>query len=57
MKAKLNQSFKLQAVAKALGRHEGVSLRAVAKYLGVGNSTLNNWIFKSKNGSLSSFVE
>ncbi len=50
-----NQSFKLQAVEKALNREEGVSLRAVARSLGIGNSTLNNWISKSRKGSLGEF--
>lgn len=48
MRATFNQSFKIQAVEKAFNREEGVSLRAVARSLGIGNSTLNNWISKSR---------
>lgn len=53
MRAKYNQSFKLQAVEKALSRDEGISLRMIARTLGVGNSTLNKWISKSRDQTLS----
>lgn len=52
MRARFNQSFKLQAVEKALSREEGISLAEMAKSLGVGNSTLNKWIYKSRNQTL-----
>ena len=48
MRARFNQSFKSQAVEKALSREEGISLAEMAKSLGVGNSTLSKWIYKSK---------
>lgn len=52
MRARFNQSFKLQAVEKALSREEGISLTEMAKSLGVGNSTLGKWIYKSRNQTL-----
>jgi transposase-like protein len=48
MRAKFNQAFKLQTVEKALNRGEGISLAEMAKFLGVGQSTLSKWIFKSR---------
>ena len=55
MRARFNQSFKLQAVEKAFNRGEGISLRAVARSLGISNSTLNNWISKSRKQTLGEF--
>ena len=55
MRNNFNQSFKLQAVEKALNRAEGISLRAIARSLGIGNSTLSNWISKSKKQTLAGF--
>ena len=55
MRARFNQSFKLQAVEKALTREVGISIRAVARSLGIGNSTLNNWISKSRKQTLGEF--
>ncbi len=49
MRARFTQSFKIQAVEKALSRTNDTSLLEVAKMLGVGHSTLNNWIVKSRN--------
>ena len=49
MKAKFNQAFKIQAVEKVLGRPEGVSIARIADSLGIGNSTLEKWIVKSRN--------
>ena len=49
MRARFTQSFKIQAVEKALSRTNDTSLVEVAKKLGVGHSTLNNWIVKSRN--------
>ena len=57
MRAKFNQSFKLQAVEKAFNREEGISLRAMARSLGIGNSTLNNWISKSRKQALGEFSD
>ena len=49
MRSRFTQSFKLQAVEKALSRAEHTSLLEVAKVLGVGHSTLSKWIVKSRN--------
>jgi len=49
MRSRFTQSFKIQAVEKALTRTEHTSLLEVAKLLGVGHSTLNKWIVKSRN--------
>ena len=49
MRARFTQSFKIQAVEKALSRSEHTSLLDVAKTLGVGHSTLSKWIVKSRN--------
>jgi len=42
----------MHAVEKALSRSTETSLREVAEGLGVGKSTLNNWIVKSRNHEL-----
>lgn len=49
MRAKFNQSFKIQAVEKALSRSSVTTLKEVADSLGVGQSTLNKWMVKSRN--------
>ena len=49
MRARFTQSFKIQAVEKALSRSEHTSLLEVAKTLGVGYSTLSKWIVRSRN--------
>jgi len=49
MRVKFNQSFKVQAVKKALNRRSDVSLKDISVSLGVGYSTLTKWIVKSKN--------
>ena len=49
MRAKFTQSFKIQAVEKALNRSSITSLREVADCLGVGLSTLDKWVVKSRN--------
>jgi transposase-like protein len=54
MRAKFTQSFKIQAVEKALSRSNITSLKEVADTLGVSHSTLNNWIIKSKNQAFES---
>ncbi len=48
MRAKFNQSFKIQAVEKALSRSEVTGLREIADSLGVALSTLHKWIKQSK---------
>lgn len=49
MRARFNQSFKIQAVEKALSPNGEISLKEVADSLGVGDSTLNKWMVKSRN--------
>lgn len=48
-----SQSFKLNAVEKALQRPEGVSVERCARELGVGHSTLQRWLHQTRNGELS----
>ena len=54
MRARFTQSFKIQAVEKVLGRGDGTSVREVAETLGVGHSTLQKWIVKSRNQAFES---
>jgi len=49
MKKTFTNSFKIQAVEKALTRSESTSLKEVALSLGMGCSTLNKWIIKARN--------
>ena len=49
MRARYTQSFKGQAVEKALSRAEGTTLADVTDSLGIGQSTLNRWILQSRN--------
>lgn len=49
MRAKFTQSFKIQAVEKALSRTNDVNLSDIADALGVGYSTLTKWITQSRN--------
>ena len=49
MKRNFTQSFKIQAVEKALNRGSTTNLKEVAASLGVGFSTLNKWIVKARN--------
>ena len=46
------QSFKIQAVEKALSRSPQTSLQEIADSLGVGYSTLGTWISKSRKHEL-----
>lgn len=48
MRAKFNQSFKIQAVKKALSRSNGKTLQEVADSLQVSLSSLNKWIVQSR---------
>jgi len=52
MKQKYTQSFKIQAVEKALSRDSHTTLRSVAESLGIGFSTLGKWISQAKNQEL-----
>jgi len=49
MRAKFNQSFKIQAVEKALNRSAVTTLNEIANSLGIGCSTLSKWIVKARN--------
>lgn len=46
MRARFTQSFKVQAVEKALSRSDITSLKEIAENLGVGHSTLHKWVVK-----------
>ncbi len=48
------QSFKIQAVEKALSRSSQTSLQEIADSLGVGYSTLGTWMSKSRKHELES---
>jgi len=52
MRAKFTQSFKTQAVEKALCRTDGIRIEDIADTLGVGFSTLQKWIRLSKSQKL-----
>jgi len=54
MSQKFTQAFKIQAVEKALRRTEEISILEIAESLGVGYSTLQKWIVKSKNNEFES---
>ncbi len=54
MSVKFTQSFKIQAVEKALNRADDVTQEEVATILGVGKSTLSKWIAQSRNNALES---
>ncbi len=49
MKKIFTNSFKIQAVEKALNRSDGTPLKEIALSLGVGFSTLDRWIVKARN--------
>ena len=49
MKRYFTQSFKIQAVEKALSRSAGTTLKDVAIALNIGASTLDKWIIKARN--------
>ena len=49
MARKFSQSFKIQAVEKALSRSDNSTLKEVAQSLSIGCSTLENWIVKARN--------
>ncbi|OED45127.1 transposase [Chromatiales bacterium (ex Bugula neritina AB1)] len=54
MRAKFTQSFKIQAVEKALSRNDVTSLKDIAESLGVGHSTLHKWIVQSRHQAFES---
>ncbi len=49
MSTRYSQSFKIQAVEKALNRTSNTGMTELAESLGVHYSTLRKWIIKSKN--------
>jgi transposase-like protein len=57
MSTKFSQSFKQQAVKKALMREDGISVKTIANELSIGYSTLHKWIVQTKNHELESKVD
>jgi transposase len=57
MRAKFTQSFKIQAVEKALSRSDVTSLKEISDSLGMGQSTLHKWIVKSRNQEFESITD
>ena len=49
MKKIFTDSFKVQAVEKALNRGQGTTLKDIAVLLGIGRSTLDKWIIKARD--------
>lgn len=49
MRARFTQSFRKQAVEKAVSRAEGISVRELSNQLGVGYSTLQKWIKEARS--------
>jgi transposase-like protein len=49
MSARFSQSFKVQAVEKALSRSGNTTVNEIAGSLGVGCSTLGKWIVQARN--------
>ena len=56
MRARFNQSFKIQAVEKAFSRSGDTTLKEVADSLGVGHSTLNRWMVQSRSNEFESMI-
>ncbi len=54
MSARYSQSFKRQAIEKALSRSDGTTLSQITDSLGIGHSTLHKWMVKSRNQQLGS---
>ena len=52
MSPKFSQSFKKQAVEKALNRQDNTTLKEVADSLGVGLSSLSRWTLQAQNQEL-----
>jgi transposase len=52
MSTRHTQSFKMQAVEKALSRAAGVTLKEIVDELGIGNSTLGRWMRDARNNDL-----
>ena len=56
MGSRYTQSFKIQAVEKALSRTESTNLKEKAQALGIGYSTLEKWIDKAEIRNLNHFL-
>ena len=54
MSTRHTQSFKMQAVEKALSRAAGITLKEIVDELGIGSSTLGKWIRDARNNELES---
>jgi len=54
MGTKFTQSFKIQAVEKALERASDITVKEIADDLGVGHSTLGKWIVLARQQKLES---
>ena len=57
MRMRYSESFKVQAVEKALSRSDGTTLEQITDSLGIGHSTLHKWMVKSRNQQLGSSSE
>jgi len=57
MRRNFTQSFKVQAVEKALNNSHNKSIKEVADSLDVGYSTLTKWITQAKNQTLEANLE
>ncbi len=57
MRARFTQAFKIQAVEKVLERANGVTVKAIADELGVGYSTLDNWVALARQQKLEPMQE
>jgi len=54
MSTRHTQSFKIQAVEKALSRAAGITLKEIVDELGIGSSTLGKWMKEARNNDLES---
>ncbi len=52
MSTRHTQSFKMQAVEKALSRAAGITLKEIVDELGIGSSTLGKWMRAARNNDL-----
>ncbi len=52
MSTRHTQSFKMQAIEKALSRAAGVTLKEIVDELGIGRSTLEKWMRDARNNDL-----
>jgi len=56
MSPKFSQSFKKQAVEKALNRADNTTLKDMADSIGVGLSSLSRWILQAKRQELETIL-